>query len=105
MDMNFLDNLNSLLDFYKMTKSDLSRAIGITPATINAWYNGKCDNISLSTVMKIAKYFNITMEELVNGNLKSITFSLGDFSIAELHAIIKFSEFLKDLRKENLNVD
>ena len=100
--MHFLDNLNKLLSFYKMSKSDLARAVGISPSTINAWYNGKYENISLSILIKISKYFSVSLEELINGNLKTISFSQKDFSIAELHAIIKFSEFLKESRRERI---
>lgn len=101
--MNFLANLNELLRINNMNKSDLSRAVNIAPSTINAWYKGNYENISLSILIKITKYFNITLEELINGNIEAIYFTTEEFSKSELKAIVSFSNFLKDYRKENEN--
>ena len=98
--MNFLKNLDELLKINKMNKSDLSRAVNIAPSTINAWYNGKYENISLSILLKISKYFNISLETLINGNIDTIIFTAEDFSKSELKAIKDFSNFIKSTREE-----
>ena len=36
--MNFLNNLDYLLNINKMSRAELARTIGIAPSTINAWY-------------------------------------------------------------------
>lgn len=98
--MRFLENLEHLLKINNMKKSDLAKHIGITQPTINAWYTKGYDNVSLSTLVKISKFFNIPLEELINGELKTIYFSSDEYSFEELNVIINFSKFLKTTRKE-----
>lgn len=100
--MNFLQNLDLLLARNGINKSELAKAINISPGTITAWYNGNYENISLSILLKITKYFNVTLEELVNGDGESITFSADNFSTSELKAIRNFSNFLIENRSEVL---
>lgn len=98
--MNFLENLEHLLKYNNMKKSDLAKSIGITQPTINAWYSKGYENVSLSTLIKISKLFNISLEELVNGEIKTIYFSTDDYTCEELKVIVNFSNFLKTTRKE-----
>ncbi len=65
--MNFLKNLDILLFSRKMTRSDLARAIDISPSTINSWYNRSCEGVTLKNLIKISNYFNISLDDLVNG--------------------------------------
>lgn len=97
--MNFLNNLEKLLQLNNMKKSDLARKIGISQPTINAWYTKGYENVSLSTLIKISKLFEISLEELINGDLKTISFSTDEYSFEELDAIVNFSTFLKSTRK------
>lgn len=65
--MKFLENLSDLLYANKMSRSELARAINVAPSTVNSWFNRSCENVSLKTLVDIAKYFNISLDELVNG--------------------------------------
>lgn len=77
-----------------MSKADLSRALNIPASTISSWTKYS-DGISLVTLQKIANYFSITLEELVNGStLKGVTFTMEDFTTEELNIIVSFSKFL-----------
>lgn len=98
--MKFLENLEQLLKMNNMKKSELAKQIGITQPTINAWYTKGYENVSLSTLLKISKLFNITLEELINGNINTIYFSADEYTNEELNIIINFGEFLKTSRKE-----
>lgn len=98
--MKFLENLEYLLEQNKMKKSDLAKLIGITQPTINAWYTKGYDNVSLSTLFKISRIFNVTLEELVNGEVKTIYFSADEYTDEELNVIVNFSKFLKTSRKD-----
>lgn len=98
--MKFLENLEHLLKVNNMKKSDLAKAIGITQPTINAWYTKGYDNVSLSTLVKISRLFNITLEDLINGEVNIIQFSTEEYTNEELNVIINFSKFLKTTRKE-----
>ena len=64
--MNFIKNLDYLLEKKEMKKSDLAREINVAPSTISAWYNGKYEKVSLQVLKKLSNYFNVTMDELVN---------------------------------------
>lgn len=98
--MNFLNNLNLLLENNKMTRSELARRIGIAPSTINAWYTKGCDGVGLKTLIRISQLFDITIEDLVNGNGKSLYFSDNIYSDSELDAIRSFTGYIKAKRQE-----
>ena len=100
--MSFLDNLDKLMKQKKLNRKELAREIGIAPSTINSWYNRGYENATLKALSKVANYFNISIEELVNDNpIQEIIFTSNDFTLSELKAIHEFSEFLKQQRSEN----
>lgn len=96
--MNLTSNLTYLMKEKNINRTELAKEIGIAPSTINSWYNRSCENISLQTLLKLSEYFNISIEDLVNGNYNSLTFTEKDFSKNELAAIKNFSEFIKTTR-------
>ena len=99
--MQFLHNLEKLMAEKNMNKSDLARACGLSTSTVNSWWNRSCENISLPTIMKIARYFNVTIEELVNAPAeKEIIFSSREYTLDELFAIQHFARFLRTKRKD-----
>jgi transcriptional regulator with XRE-family HTH domain len=84
-----------------MNRTELAKEIGIAPSTINSWYNRNCDNISLSTLIKLSKYFNISMEELINGDpSQTVIFNEFEYTKSELKIIRKFGDFIKENRQE-----
>ena len=96
--MNFLDNLENLMNENKINRSELAKAIGIAPSTINAWYTKDFKGITLKNLSKLASYFDVSMEALVYGEKPSLTFTLDNYSEAELKAIHQYSEFIKGNR-------
>ena len=96
--MNFLINLDYLLTVNKMTRSELARKIEIAPSTINAWYTKDYKGITLKNLIKLSKCFDVTIEDLVNGDIKSLSFTSDNYSDSELKAIKDFSEYLKRSR-------
>ena len=96
--MNFLINLDYLLTVNKMTRSELARKIEIAPSTINAWYTKDYKGITLKNLVKLSKCFDITIEDLVNGDMRSLSFTSDNYSESELKAIKDFSEYLKRSR-------
>lgn len=102
--MRLLENLNKLMKQNKLNRTELAKAVGIAPSTINSWYSRGCENVTFKALLKISNYFNITIEELVNGNkFQEITFSSSEYSLDELKAIADFSEFVKKQRGEKTN--
>ena len=96
--MNFLHNLENLMNEKKINRSELAKAIGIAPSTINAWYTKDFKGITLKNLSKLASYFDVSMEALVYGEKPSLTFTLDNYSEAELKAIHQYSEFIKGNR-------
>ena len=96
--MNFLINLDYLLTINKMSRSELARKIEIAPSTINAWYTKDYKGITLKNLVKLSKCFDVTIEDLVNGDIKSLSFTSDNYSDSELKAIKDFSEYLKRSR-------
>lgn len=99
--MNFLINLDYLLTVNKMTRSELARKIDIAPSTINAWYTKDYKGITLKNLVKLSKCFDITIEDLVNGDIRSLSFTSDNYSDSELKAIKDFSDYLKRSRSND----
>lgn len=102
--MNFLNNLSNLMDLNNINKKELAKVLGISPSTITMWYSRGCDNVSITTLIKLSSYFGVSMEELVNGKpkkTKSIIFTENEHTKQELKAIMNFSDFLKSNRTAN----
>jgi DNA-binding Xre family transcriptional regulator len=96
--MNFLINLDYLLTVNKMSRSELARKIQIAPSTINAWYTKDYKGITLKNLVKLSNCFDVTLEDLVNGDIKALSFSSDNYSDSELKAIKDFSEYIKRTR-------
>ena len=96
--MNFLCNLEFLMDRNNINRSELAKAIGIAPSTINAWYTKDYKGITLKNLSKLASFFDISMEALVYGDQSSLTFTLENYTEAELKAIYDFSQYIKEKR-------
>ena len=65
--MEFTENLDYLLKINGMKRTDLSRSIDIPISTINSWYRRSSDNIGLSSLTKIADFFDCSLDLLVYG--------------------------------------
>ena len=99
--MNFLCNLEFLMDRNNINRSELAKAIGIAPSTINAWYTKDFKGITLKNLSKLASFFDVSMEALVYGEKPSLTFTLDNYSEAELKAIHDFSQYIKGNRLDD----
>ena len=103
--MRLLENLTYLMQEKNLNRTELAKEIGIAPSTINSWYNKNIDNISLSTLIKLSGYFNISMEELINGNpAQTVVFDELEYTSSELKIIRKFGDFIKENRQEKTPV-
>ena len=95
----FLENLDYLMSKYNMSRRDLAKAVGISPSTINAWYNKSADNASIKTITDIAFYFNVSLEALINGKgLDELYLTEAEYSPAELELIKDFVKFIEKRR-------
>ena len=96
--MNFLHNLDYLLHINKMIRAELARTIGIAPSTINAWYTKDYKGITLKNLVKLSKCFEVTIEDLVNGDINALSFTSENYTESELKAIKDFSDYIKRSR-------
>lgn len=64
----FLQILEKLKKEKNLNNRKLSIACGIPYSTIDAFYKIGYDNIKLSTLLKLANYFNVSLDYLINGD-------------------------------------
>ena len=63
--MDFLAKLDFLMDRFGLTKTTLSQKSGIPYTTIDAWYKKGYEGLKLTTLRKIASFFNTTLDSWV----------------------------------------
>lgn len=64
----FLETLTTLMNNRGLSKAQLAKDSGIPYTTIDGFYKKGCENIKLSTLQKLANYFDVTLDYLINGN-------------------------------------
>lgn len=64
--------LKQELDIRGYTQADLANAIGTTQVTVSRWVNGDTTRIKKVWLERIAKFLNITYEELVEMRRKEL---------------------------------
>ena len=60
----FADNLCRLCKEKHISVNELADAIEKSPRQVNRYRNGQCENLSLSTIAKIAKVLDVSITEL-----------------------------------------
>lgn len=70
--MNITDKLDYLMAKNNMNKNILSKETGIPYTTIDGFYKKGTDNIKLSTLKKLAEYFNLTLDEIADDSIDII---------------------------------
>lgn len=60
--MDFLEKLDFLMDRFGLTKTTLSQKSGIPYTTIDAWYKKGYEGLKLTTLRKLAQYFNTSLD-------------------------------------------
>lgn len=95
----FLKNLENLMIKRNINKRQLSIAVGLSYSAVNYWWLRGCENVSMQTLIKLSKYFNISIDELVNGvPEEEYNYNTHEYSKEELRSINNFANFLKDNR-------
>ena len=65
---NILRNLEYLMSKNNLTKSGLAKLLELSNSTVYSWWTRGTDNISISTLIKLSRLFNTTMDRLVLGS-------------------------------------
>lgn len=105
--MSFIEKLDKLMAEKRITKAILSREADIPYTTIDGFYKKGCDNIKLSTLRKLAAYFNCSLDYLVDDETERNTpstiaahFEGEEFTDDELDEIRQFAEFVKNRKNK-----
>ena len=69
----FLNVLDSLMKSNGLNKHTLSIKSGIPYTTIDVFYKRGTANARLSTLKRLAEFFDVSLDYLVNGEIYSIT--------------------------------
>lgn len=72
--MNFLDKLDFLMNKNNINKNVLSKESGIPYTTIDGFYKKGYQNVKLSTIKKLAEYFNTTLDYLMKDEINDINY-------------------------------
>ena len=72
--MTLTDKLDILMDSKKINRATLSRESGIPYMTIANFYEKGTDNVKRSTLLKIAKYFGVTLDSLADDTIDGVEF-------------------------------
>ena len=62
--MHLAENLKKLRKYKKLSIKELALKLDVCPSTISSWEKGKTKP-NLKYVIKIVKYFGITIEDLI----------------------------------------
>jgi transcriptional regulator with XRE-family HTH domain len=93
--MNIEERLSQVMLSKEINRSQLSKAANIPYTTIDGMFKKGCSNIKLSTLMKLADYFDVSIDYLVGRGTDS------DLTPDELCELEKYKSFLLFKRKEN----
>ena len=67
--MDFLEKLSSLMEENGLNKHSLSAACQIPYTTIDGWYKRGCDGAKISTLIKLADFFQVELDYLVRPSI------------------------------------
>lgn len=106
--MKLTEKLDLLMKEKGITRADLSREAGIPYSTISSLYDKGYENVKLSTLKKLADYFECSLDYIADDSVterKTIDTIAAhhdgdEFTEEELEEIKKFKEFVKARRKQ-----
>lgn len=105
--MDFLDKLNHLMDINKLNKHTLSKACEIPYTTIDGWYKKGYEGLKLTTLRKLANYFDTSLDFWVDSTTLQNPKSEKEYELARLFASMNIEgqeqllEYAKFLATQN----
>ena len=118
--MTFPEKLKSLRIQHNLTQTEFAKCIGVSQSSVNYWEKGERIP-SIEAAAKIANFFDITIESLLDSNNRVISqnpismltgtyfskedqvadihFSTDEYSIDELNHIWQYAHFIKSQRR------
>lgn len=99
--MAFIEKLNKLMEERGLNKSSLARESGIPYTTIDGFYKKGTDNVKLSTLRKLASYFNCSLDYLADDSVDNQPHTIAahfdgeEFTAEQIERIKAFAAFIK----------
>lgn len=69
--MTLLEKIDYLMKKYDLNKNTLSKKSGIKYTTLDSLYKKGYSNVKLSTLMALARYFNVSLDYLVKDEIRN----------------------------------
>ena len=85
--MNIAERLEQLMEQKGISQSQLSRSASIPYTTLDGIRKRNCDNVKLSTLVKLADEFGISLDYLV-GRINT------ELTLAEVEELDKYKQYL-----------
>ena len=63
----FIERVKALMEERGINKNELSVGSGIPYTTIDGWFKKGSDNVRLGTLLRLAEYFNVSLDYLTGG--------------------------------------
>ena len=104
--MSFLEKLNTLMEEKHINKNQLSKESGVPYTTIDGFYKKGTENIKLSTLKKLAAYFNCSLDYLADDDISkeihtmAAHFDGAEYTEEQLERIKAFAAFIKNEDKK-----
>ena len=87
--MNIAERLDQLMQIRGINRNQLSKAANIPYTTLDGISKRGCDNVKLSTLIKLADYFDVSIDYLVGRS------SVDEFDMMEYHELRSFVRYLE----------
>lgn len=103
--MSFLSKLDKLMQEKNINKSQLSKESGVPYTTIDGFYKKGTDNIKLSTLKKLANYFDCSLDYLADDDVEEVNTIAAhhddvDWTSEELKEIEDFKKYVLSKRNK-----
>lgn len=100
----FSENIKKLRESYDISQSNFAQEIGFSQAAISAWENNTREP-GIEALVGIARYFNTSIDYLINGNdtSKSSSPTIETLPQKELSLLINFRKLPPDLQHRASN--
>lgn len=65
-------NIKYLLNKNELSYRDVSKESSVSTRAISFIVNKDCSNVTINTVLNLSKYFNISIDDLINTDLENV---------------------------------
>lgn len=96
--MTFYERCEQLAKENKVTMKELGIAVGVTGASITGWKTGSLPRVDIA--VKVAKYFGVTVEYLVEGDTNDSDISPEERKLIQWYQATSLKTQLLNVAKE-----